>query len=287
MKQYCFVNDLQEHLRSLKQTGKTIGFVPTMGALHEGHLSLISQSAGENDLTVCSIFVNPIQFNNRSDLEKYPRVLAADLAMLMGKGCDIVFTPDEREIYPDNRPEDYKFEFGELDKVLEGKYRPGHFKGVALVVKRLFEIVEPDKAYFGKKDYQQLLIIRRMVEQLNLPVGIIACPIVREADGLAMSSRNMRLTADERKIAPIIHQVLLQIKENSATMPLNELLSWGVKKIEETPGFQVEYFEVAESETLLPVTSWDQQAEMVLLAAVYLGKIRLIDNLELFCNFAP
>ena len=261
------------------KAGHTIGFVPTMGALHEGHLSLIKESLQDNDVTVCSIFVNPIQFNNKQDLEKYPRNLEEDLRMLQQGGCDYVFIPETKEIYPDGTPE-LDINFGSLDKVLEGKFRPGHFKGVAIIVKKLFEIVTPDNAYFGKKDYQQLLVIRRLVSELEIPVKIHACPTFREHDGLAMSSRNLRLTIGERQIASLIYQTLVETKEKAGQIPVKQLREWAIKKINANPAFRVEYFEIVDKTDLHKIESWNENA--IACAAVFLGDVRLIDNMELF-----
>lgn len=272
--------EIRNTIKQQISEGKTIGFVPTMGALHEGHLKLVRRAAQENDFVVVSIFVNPIQFNNPDDLAKYPRTLEADMQKLDGTGCNLVFAPSVEEMYP--QPDTTVFDFGQLDKVMEGKFRPGHFNGVAVVVKRLFEIVTPHKAYFGEKDFQQLAIIKKMVEMLQLQVEIVAHPIVREADGLAMSSRNTRLTPDERAQAPAIFEALSGIKEN---------YSWfipeGVKQllrgqISENPLLRVEYVEVVDSQTLQPFGDWMDAKHAVVCVAVYLGAVRLIDNIVLY-----
>ena len=282
MKQFSTVRDTREYLESKQFSGKTIGFVPTMGALHEGHLTLIRQSKAENDLTVCSIFVNPIQFNNPDDLDKYPRTLASDVKLLTAEGCDVLFSPDAAEMYPEGEPALIDLELGMLDKLMEGRFRPGHFRGVAIVVKKLFDIVGPTRAYFGKKDFQQLAVIRHMVNTLNLSYEIVPCETVRESDGLAMSSRNMRLTIAERGIAPSIFQVLRKVRDKTGKVPVRELKEWAVKKIQEQPAMRVEYFEIADRETLMPLESWDHRIKAVALTAVYLGDVRLIDNIELF-----
>jgi len=276
------IKDLRKELSKERKKGKTIGFVPTMGALHEGHLSLISRSKAENDITVCSIFVNPGQFNNKNDLKLYPRNLAQDLKILGKTGCDLTFAPEVSEMYPEGLPDQFIIDFGYLERTLEGKFRPGHFKGVAIIVKKLLDIVEPQKAYFGKKDYQQLLIIRKLAARLHLPVEIVACETVREPDGLAMSSRNLRLTIGERKIAPVIYEILSHVKDQSGTMSVKELKNWTIKKIKKYPGLTVEYFEIADNETLLPVVKWDQKEKVIACAAIKLGDVRLIDNIELF-----
>jgi len=282
MIQTTTIKEVRKELRLMRKKGFSVGFVPTMGALHEGHLSLIRQSNAENDITVCSIFVNPIQFNNPSDLENYPRMAGQDIKLLEKEGCHLAFIPDAREIYPDNEKQEVIPDFGLLDKVMEGKFRPGHFRGVAIVVKKLFGIVEPDRAYFGKKDYQQLAIIKKLTELLNLPLSIVSCETVREPDGLAMSSRNLRLTIGERGIAPHIYEVLCKSKQKVGKIPVWELKEWATKKIQEKSEFKVEYFEIADRDTLMPLDNWDLKDQAVALTAVYLGDIRLIDNIELF-----
>jgi len=282
MKLIQSVKETINELQRLRGKGLTIGFVPTMGALHEGHLVLVRRSILENDITICSIFVNPKQFNNQDDLGKYPRMLEKDAELLEKEGCHILFAPSEEEMYPGHEKITMKIDFGVLETVLEGKFRPGHFKGVAIVVKKLFEITGPTRAYFGKKDYQQLLIIRHMVRAMGLPVQIISCETVREPDGLAMSSRNLRLTKSERKLAPKIYQVLCKVREKSASKPVRELKEWAIKKIQENPELRVEYFEIADKESLLPLVSHSLKGGAVALTAVYLGDVRLIDNVELF-----
>ena len=229
---------LKTKLTELKGQGKSIGFVPTMGALHQGHLSLIEKSNLENDYTVCSIFVNPIQFNNPNDLEKYPRNLDGDIEMLNAQLCDFIFAPTVTEMYPKYLPKE-EFYFGYLEEVMEGKFRPGHFYGVAVVVKRLFDIVEPNKAYFGIKDFQQLTIIRELVRYSQLPIEIVACPIIREADGLAMSSRNVRLSKEQRQAAPFIYQTLLKVKKKATELPIEELKAWTISQINLNPCMKV------------------------------------------------
>src|ERR1700751_2518908 len=215
------IQEIRDFEGKLTNAGKQIGFVPTMGALHKGHISLIEQSKKACDITVCSIFVNPNQFNDKNDLARYPRMPEKDCKMLEENGCDIVFMPSEEEIYP--VPDTRVFDFGMIDKVLDGAHRPGHFNGVAQVVSRLFDIVKPDRAYFGLKDYQQVLIIKKMVEQLHLPVEIVACPILREPDGLAMSSRNTLLSAEERKAASLIPKLMQEAKTLSKSIPLADI----------------------------------------------------------------
>jgi pantoate--beta-alanine ligase len=274
--------ELKNFLEKAKTEARSVGFVPTMGALHEGHLSLIERSVRENDMTICSIFVNPIQFNNPSDLEKYPRMPEKDLPMLENAGCDVVFMPPVDEMYPGGEVSPVMVDFGMLDKVMEGKFRPGHFDGVAIVVKRLFDMVNPDRAYFGKKDYQQLAVIRHMVNELNLPVEIIPCETVREPDGLAMSSRNLRLTGEQRERANEIYKVLLWVRETITTYPVDEIEEEAIKKINAIPGFETEYFEIADSRTLLHAEGPPEGKRWVACTAVFAGQVRLIDNLELF-----
>ena len=261
-----------------KSAGKTVGFVPTMGALHEGHLSLIQKAKQQNDLVVCSIFVNPIQFNKPEDLEKYPRTLEADMEMLRRNGCDAVFTPSEKEMYP--KPEQKVYDFGILDKIMEGRYRRGHFNGVAIVVKKLFEIVQPHRAYFGEKDFQQLQIIKAMVKMESLDVGIVACSTVREPDGLAMSSRNVRLNKEQRTDASLIHASLKMAKRLYKTDEISDIKKRVAEMINASPHLDLEYFEIVWANTLLPVyTKEERKEEVVGCIAVYAGEIRLIDNM--------
>jgi pantoate--beta-alanine ligase len=260
--------------------GKTIGFVPTMGALHEGHLTLVRKAVTENDFVVVSIFVNPIQFNNPEDLAKYPRTFDIDLKKLEETGCALVFAPSADEMYP--KPDLTIFDFGQLDKVMEGKFRPGHFNGVAVVVKRLFEIVTPTKAYFGEKDFQQLAIIKKMVSMLQIPVDLVSCPIVREPDGLAMSSRNARLTPEERAEAPIIHKALSRVKESYSWFIPDGVKQLVRGEIEENRLFRVEYVDVVDALTLLPFEDWMDVEHAVVCVAAFIGKVRLIDNIVLY-----
>ena len=282
MELFTRIAEITRYLERKREQGLKVGFVPTMGALHEGHLTLVRRSKQENDLTVCSIFVNPIQFNNKEDLVKYPRNLARDAKLLEESGCDLIFAPETSEMYPPGESLKLILEFGMLDKVMEGKFRPGHFNGVAIVVRKLFDIVQPARSYFGKKDFQQLAVIRHMVKALQLPVEVIPCETIREADGLAMSSRNIRLTIAERDLAPKIFLVLSKVREKVGKIPVNELKEWAIKKIEENKGFRVEYFEIADKESLMPVESWKYKDRAVALVAVFLGDVRLIDNIELF-----
>ncbi|MDR1682888.1 MAG: pantoate--beta-alanine ligase [Candidatus Symbiothrix sp.] len=278
MKIILKIVELQAILAVEKQKNKLIGFVPTMGALHCGHLALVEQAVAENDISIVSIFVNPTQFNDPNDLVSYPRTLEADCALLEPTGNAYVFAPPVEEIYPE--PDMRQFGFGTLETVMEGRFRPGHFNGVAQVVSRLFDIVQPDRAYFGEKDFQQLAIIRALVRQLELPVEIVSHPIVREADGLAMSSRNTRLTSEQRKNAAIISQTLFAGREKKNRLPVGELKREVVEKINAVPELQVEYFDLVDGDNLQSVHDWSDSQYIVGCIAVYAGDVRLIDNLR-------
>lgn len=277
MKLFTTIVPFQELLKQHREHNLTLGFVPTMGALHEGHLSLVKQAALENDLVVVSIFVNPNQFNDPGDLERYPRTLEKDMELLSGVKCDYIFAPEVVEIYP--VPDTRKFNFGILETVMEGRYRPGHFNGVAQVVSKLFDIVMPDRAYFGLKDFQQLAVIKDMVAQLSYNIKIVPCEIVREPDGLAMSSRNTLLKPEFRKAAPIIRQKLLSAKALKDKLTIEELKKWVLDEIESKSDLKVEYFEIVDDTHLQPVTSWEDLVVKVGCIAVYAGEIRLIDNI--------
>lgn len=274
------VSEISTFLNEFRANGKSIGFVPTMGALHPGHISLITQSKLDNDITSCSIFVNPIQFNNPNDLEHYPRTLDDDILKLKDAGCSLVFCPDVTEMYPE--PVTEKYDFGHLDKVLEGEFRPGHFNGVAVVVHRLFKIFNPHRAYFGLKDYQQLRIIQTLTHQLQLPIQIVACPTYRENDGLAMSSRNVRLSEANRKMAPMIFKTLNEVKNRTGYGEISEVEAHATKQLNNIVGFKVEYLKIVDAETLLPVANWTQAGSLIVCTAVFAGNVRLIDNLILF-----
>lgn len=271
-------SELQNTIREMRQGSDTVGFVPTMGALHEGHLSLIKRSASENKITVCSIFVNPIQFNNPEDLQKYPRTPEKDMA-LIAADCQILFMPSVEEMYPSKVTE--IFNFGNLETVMEGACRPGHFNGVAVVVSRLFNLVKPDKAYFGAKDYQQLQIIRAMTNQLQLPIQIVSCDIVRESDGLAMSSRNMRLANTERALAPFIYQTLTNCIQKTKECSPSEVIEFAIQEFSKHTEFEVEYIEIADEETLITINQFNKTIKARIFIAVWLGGVRLIDNLPL------
>ncbi|MCD7977855.1 MAG: pantoate--beta-alanine ligase [Tannerellaceae bacterium] len=272
------IKELKQSLQVERESGKKIGFVPTMGALHAGHLSLMRQSVKDNDVSVASIFVNPTQFNDKNDLATYPRTLEKDCELLEAVGCDYVFAPDESEMYPE--PDTRIFELGRVAEVMEGAHRPGHFNGVAQIVSKLFEVVEPDKAYFGEKDFQQIAVIREMTRQLNLPVEIVPCPILREADGLAMSSRNVRLTNEQRQKAPLIARTL---KESTTFVPgksVEEVKEYVIRTINQDPVMRVEYYEIVDGKTLESIREWSETEEPVGCITVFCGEVRLIDNIK-------
>ena len=258
----------------------SVGFVPTMGALHKGHLSLIEQAKKENNLVVVSIFVNPTQFDKQEDLINYPKTIDADLKMLKSVGCDIVYMPSAEEVY-ENNIKSQVFDFDGLEFQMEGKFRTGHFNGVGTIVKRLFEIVQPTRAYFGEKDFQQLQIIRKMVEKNCLPIEIVGCPIYREEDGLAMSSRNVRLTNKQRAVAPFIYKTLKAAKEMFGTKNVQEVIKWVETEFNKEPLLDLEYFEIASEETLQPIKEKINEQKYRAFIAVFAEKIRLIDNISL------
>lgn len=278
MKIVSSIKDLKNFLALEREKGKKVGLVPTMGALHAGHISLVKRCVAENDICVVSDFVNPTQFNDKHDLETYPRTLEADCALLEPVGCDYVFAPSVEEMYPE--PDTRVFNLGPVAEVMEGPRRPGHFNGVAQVVSKLFYIVEPDNAYFGEKDFQQIAVIREMVRQLNLPVHIVDCPIQREADGLALSSRNTRLTPEQRQKAPVIARTL---KESTTFVPaksVQEVIDYVVNTINQVPEMEVEYFEIVDGNTMQPIQNWSDTTYPVGCITVYCGEVRLIDNIK-------
>jgi len=271
---------LKVYLEEIRRSGQTIGLVPTMGALHNGHIALISASKAQNSHTICSIYVNPMQFNNPADLQKYPRTLEQDVKLLEAAGCDVLFYPDNEDMYEGKSV--LKFDFGDLDKVMEGKYRPGHFSGVALVVSKLFNIVNPDNAYFGQKDWQQFAVIQQVVTELKFGLTLHSIPTLRETDGLAMSSRNLRLNGMERQQATIFYNALRLAKEK---LKKGEEIA-GVKRlvgemVEKADGVKLEYFEVAESKSLNLLEAVDGVERPILCIAGYVGEVRLIDNMFL------
>ena len=277
MKSFSTVSQLQQALA--EGQGKVVGFVPTMGALHQGHISLVERARKECDIVVVSVFVNPTQFNDKNDLKNYPRTPEADAAMLEAAGVDYVLFPSVEEIYPE--PDTRVFDFGQIDKVMEGATRPGHFNGVAQVVSRLFAIVNPDKAYFGEKDFQQIAVIRAMCAQLGLTLEIIDCPIIRDVDGLARSSRNTLLTPEHRVAAPHIYEVLSAATTKLSEMTPQQLTEWVVAEVENNPLLKVIYFQAVDALSLQQVENWEDSARIQGCIAVQAGEIRLIDNIKL------
>ena len=277
MKTFTKVSELREALKSVKR--EDIGFVPTMGALHAGHRSLVEKARKECAVVVVSVFVNPTQFNDKNDLRNYPRTPEADAALLEAAGADYVLMPSVEEIYPE--PDTRLFDFGQIDKVMEGATRPGHFNGVAQVVSRLFDMVQPAKAYFGEKDFQQIAVIKAMVEQLGLEVEIVECPIIRDTDGLALSSRNTLLDEAHRAAAPHIYEVLKQCAEKSAELTPAELTAWVTAEVEQNPLLKVIYFQTVDALSMQQVESWEQSPRVQGCIAVQAGEIRLIDNVKI------
>ena len=284
MNTYTTVAALTAAIEQAKKEHKTIGLVPTMGALHEGHLSLVNRARKENDIVVVSVFVNPIQFNNQEDLAKYPRTVDADLEKLTAARADIAFVPSVEEMYPEKVETVYHF--GPLEEVMEGPRRPGHFSGVAVVVRRLFDLTQPDRAYFGEKDFQQIAIIRNLLEQIKYPIELVPCPIVRADDGLALSSRNMRLSPEARAIAPNIYATLQQAVEMSQFEDVESVKLWvldtlssfhEVNGLDESLRFEPEYFEIVNDTTLQPIEDWSDAPGVVGCIAVWLDGVRLID----------
>ncbi len=272
------IKDLQVALSDLRVRGKKVGLVPTMGALHAGHASLVKRCVAENDVAVVSVFVNPTQFNDKNDLIKYPRTLEADCRLLEDCGVAYVFAPSVEEMYPE--PDMRQFSYAPLDTVMEGAFRPGHFNGVCQIVSKLFDAVEPDRAYFGEKDFQQLTIICEMVRRMNYPLEIVGCPIVREADGLALSSRNARLSAEERKNALKISQALFESRTFAASHTVAETQKFVEDAIAVAPGLRLEYFELVDGNTLQKITNWEDTSYAVGCITVFCGEVRLIDNIK-------
>lgn len=274
MKVFKLKTDLQQYLDTLRTEGKTIGLVATMGALHNGHLSLVALAKQQADVVVATIFVNPTQFNDPKDLEKYPRPIAHDTELLEQAGCDVLFRPEVTEMYAAN--EQWHLDIGLLEHLLEGKFRPGHYQGVMQIVFKLFDVVKPTLAFFGQKDYQQYMVINRMVQLLNLPLKLVMCPIEREPDGLAMSSRNVHLSAQEHETALVLSRTLFWLRDNFSVESMAALQQQAVDAISNTPGVNFEYLELADGETLQPATSQSQR--IVALVAAKVGATRLIDN---------
>lgn len=278
MKVVNSIEELRENLSQERLEKRSIGLVPTMGALHAGHISLVERCVRENDVCVVSVFVNPTQFNDKHDLETYPRTLEADCALLEAAGCHYVFAPSVEEMYPE--PDTRVFNLGRVAEVMEGAMRPGHFNGVAQVVSKLFYIVEPDNAYFGEKDFQQIAVIRAMVKQLNIPVKINACPIKREADGLALSSRNTRLTPELRQKAPLIARTLKESTTFAPGKSVQEVIDFVVNTINADPDMRVEYYEIVDGNTLEAIKDWSETDYPVGCITVFCGEVRLIDNIK-------
>ena len=278
MKVIHTIKDLQAELSVLKAQGKKVGLVPTMGALHAGHASLVKRSVNENEVTVVSVFVNPTQFNDKNHLVKYPRTLDADCKLLEACGATYTFAPSVEEMYPE--PDTRQFSYAPLDTVMEGAFRPGHFNGVCQIVSKLFEAVKPHRAYFGEKDFQQLAIIHEMVRQMQFDLEIVGCPIVREEDGLALSSRNARLSAEERENALKISQTLFKSRTFAATHTVSETQKFVEDAIAAAPGLRLEYFEIVDGNTLQKVGNWDQTSYAVGCITVFCGDVRLIDNIK-------
>ncbi len=283
MKVYNKAEEVTSEIKKLKKKNISVGFVPTMGALHKGHLSLVEKAGDVCDVVVVSIFVNPTQFNNPDDLKRYPRTLEKDLDLLEETPAKIVFAPTVKEIYPDENAKKSTYDFGNIGKVMEGKHRPGHFDGVAMVVKRLFEVVQPNKAFFGQKDIQQYLIIRHLNDNYlkDLNIEVIKCPIIREDDGLAMSSRNVLLSNQQRESAALISQTLFEAKSNYLNFSVDEFITWAIKKINSDKNLEVEYFEVVKDPDLSKVYRWDEADKVLVCVAVNAGNVRLIDNIYL------
>lgn len=278
MKVIHTIKDLQAELSALKAQGKKVGLVPTMGALHAGHASLVKRSVKENDVTVVSVFVNPTQFNDKNDLEKYPRTLDADCRLLENCSVTFVFAPSVSEMYP--QPDARRFSYAPLDTVMEGAFRPGHFNGVCQIVSKLFDAVKPHRAYFGEKDFQQLAIIREMVRQMKFDLEVVGCPIVREEDGLALSSRNARLSTGERENALNISRTLFKSRTFAANHSVGETQKMVEEAIAAAPGLLLEYFEIVDGNTLQKIANWDDTSYAVGCITVFCGDVRLIDNIK-------
>jgi pantoate--beta-alanine ligase len=278
LRAYRRIYFLDKKLKTYRANGKTVGFVPTMGALHQGHLSLITQAKEKCDVVVCSIFVNPTQFNDENDLKNYPITINEDIQLLKCAGCDYVFIPSVKTIYPPNLETKLKVDLGFIGTTMEGKFRPGHFDGVIQVVKRLLDIVKPDVLFLGDKDFQQCIVIEKMVQHFGLPVEVVKCATIREKDGLAMSSRNKRLDKESRNAALFLSQYLEEITQKVATHPLKELINYYYNKLNEHPLIRVEYLEVVDSIELSPISEVGKATSARVLVAAYVGGVRLIDN---------
>lgn len=271
------ISELKSLISGYKQENKTVGLVPTMGALHAGHKSLVDRARKENDIVVVSVFVNPTQFNNKQDLATYPRTEERDCALLEAAGCDVVFMPAVEEVYPE--PDNRQFDLGAVAEVMEGAHRPGHFNGVAQIVSKLFGFVEPDRAYFGEKDFQQIAVIRKMVQLEGFKLQIVACPIKREDDGLALGSRNVRLTAEQRQLAPNIYRVLKESCNFAKSHTVAETEKFVVDSLNALPQMEVEYYSIVDALTMQPVSDWADADSITGCITVYCGEVRLIDNI--------
>lgn len=271
------ISELKSLISGYKQENKTVGLVPTMGALHAGHKSLVDRARKENDIVVVSVFVNPTQFNNKQDLATYPRTEERDCALLEAAGCDVVFMPAVEEVYPE--PDNRQFDLGAVAEVMEGAHRPGHFNGVAQIVSKLFGFVEPDRAYFGEKDFQQIAVIRKMVQLEGFKLQIVACPIKREDDGLALSSRNVRLTAEQRQLAPNIYRVLKESCNFAKSHTVAETEKFVVDSLNALPQMEVEYYSIVDALTMQPVSDWADADSITGCITVYCEEVRLIDNI--------
>lgn len=277
--------DISAYLQKERRSGKKCGFIPTMGALHQGHLSLVNSARKENELVVCSIFVNPTQFNDPKDFELYPKTLENDIYLLEKANCDVLFLPATEQIYPPGKVHNEWYDLGALESILEGKYRPGHFQGVCQVVQRLIHIIEPEQLYIGQKDYQQCMVIKKLLSLTGVRTNIVICATQRELSGLAMSSRNMRLSPDEKEKAAGIFEALSYIAQNIQPGPLEDMLA-AAGNILSRYELRADYVEIATAEDLRPINNWNGHTEIVALIAAYMGNVRLIDNIILPLNFA-
>lgn len=277
MRIFKTIDSVVKEIKELRSRSLTIGFVPTMGALHKGHLSLIRHSAEDNDITVVSIFVNPLQFSDKQEIINYPGTLEEDIEKLEGSNCEVLFAPSKEEMFRETEYTTY--DFGHLENIMEGKFRQGHFNGVATVVHKLLKIITPDKAYFGEKDFQQLVIINKLVRDYRLPVQIIPCPAVREDDGLAVSSRNKLLTKKQREDAALISEVLFEARDKAPDLSVEEIKEWVISQIRSNRGFDLEYFEIVDSVELKDISKWSGRKDKIGCIAVKVGNVRLIDNI--------
>ncbi len=275
-------DELHKYLTEHKLQGISVGFVPTMGSLHQGHLSLIKKCIEQSDICVCSIFVNPTQFNDKADLIKYPRKDDEDIKMLKAAGCDMVYLPNVKDVYPNGMEISEPYNFGQLEFILEGASRPGHYQGVAQVVDRLLQVVQPDVLFLGQKDFQQVKIIKELISQKKFETKVVACPIVREKHGLAMSSRNARLSEEERQEAGLLYKTLMRCKKYYSTFTPVELRKWAIENLNSHHLIEVDYFKICNTETLEEIDTWDAAESVITLAAIFTGPVRLIDNMIIF-----